>query len=70
MDFIENIFRRLTRTKKLQKAKIKVWQLLSKSDNVWSPLPDPGEQNWQNLAKIVGFWPNSFESGRIRPKRS
>jgi predicted Zn-dependent protease len=54
-DFLENIFRRLARTIKLQKAKIKVWQLLSESNNVWLPLPKPGKQVWQNPAKIVGF---------------
>jgi hypothetical protein len=35
---------RLVRRKKLQNAKIKIWQMSLESGNVWSPLPDSGEK--------------------------
>jgi hypothetical protein len=41
-DFLQNIFWRLARTKKLQNVKIRVWQMPPESGNVWSPLPDSG----------------------------
>jgi len=66
-DFLENIFLRLAHTKKLRKAKIKVWRLSPESSNVRSPLPDSVEQVWPDPAKMVGFQPDSFGSGQIRP---
>jgi hypothetical protein len=64
-DFFENIFRRLARTKKLRNAKIRVWQMMSKSGNVRSPLLDSGEQVWPDWAKMAGFQPDPSRFGRI-----
>jgi hypothetical protein len=66
--FLENIFRRLVRTKKLRKVKM---QMSPESGNDRSPSPESGEHVWPDPAKIAGFRPDPAGSvagsGHIRP---
>jgi len=45
---------------------MRVWHMLPESGNVRSPLPDFGEKVWPDPAKMAGFRPKTFGSGRIR----
>jgi hypothetical protein len=65
-DFLENIFRRLVRTKKLQNAKIRVWQMSPESDNVQSPSPDSDEKLWPDPAGSGHIWPDPGRFGQIQ----
>jgi len=63
-NFLENIFRRLVRTKKLRKVKM---QLSPESGNVRSPLPDSGEHVWPDLGHF-GQIRSASDHGQILPE--
>jgi hypothetical protein len=72
-EFLENIFRRLVRTKILRKAKMQ----LSPEFDVWSPLLNSSEHVWPDLARLFRipailaiFDQIKPNSSQFRPKSS
>lgn len=65
-NFLENNFRCLVLTKKLQNAQMWVWQMPLESGNVRSPLPNSDKKVWPDSAKMARFQSETSEFGRIR----